>query len=38
MNGFAGFVVAHKLKYIKDKLKIWNRDVLEISGLKSMFP
>jgi len=24
---FASFVVASKLKYIKEKLKIWNRDI-----------
>jgi len=24
---FASFIVAKKLKYIKEKMKIWNRDV-----------
>jgi len=27
VSGFASFIVASKLKYIKNKLKIWNREV-----------
>ena len=27
VNGFASYVVANKLKYIKVKLKVWNREV-----------
>ena len=27
VQGFASFIIARKLKYIKDKLKIWNNDV-----------
>jgi len=27
VEGFASYIVAKKLKYIKEKLKIWNRDV-----------
>jgi len=38
VNGFASYVVIRTLKYIKDKLKIWNKDFLGILGLKSMFP
>ena len=29
VSGFASFIVASKLKYIKNKLKIWNREVFK---------
>ena len=27
VSGFASFILASKLKYIKEKLKIWNREI-----------
>jgi len=35
VNGFAGYVVANMFKYIKVKLKIWNRGVFRDIRTKS---
>ena len=36
VTGYASYVVASKLKVVKEKLKKWNRDVFGNSKLKSM--